>query len=57
MISLPSDWVLTKHILLDSSQGRDSNGGKIIAIGSILTRLLYFKVLYYFYYLKLCNMM
>jgi len=36
-----------KHIPLDSSHWEDSNGGKIIAIRSILMNLLHFKVLYY----------
>ena len=36
-----------KHIPLDSSHWEDPNGGKIIAIRSILMNLLHFKVLYY----------
>ena len=32
MIPISNDWILTKHIPLDSSRREDLNGGKIIAI-------------------------
>ena len=32
MIPISNDWILMKHIPLDSSRREDLNGGKIIAI-------------------------
>ena len=46
MISISGDRISTKYKPLDSPQREDSNGGKIIAIGAILTMLLHPKILY-----------
>ena len=57
MISISSDWILMKYTPLDSSQCEDSNGSKIIVIGSVLMKLVYFKVLYYLIIILLFKVM